>query len=365
MATWETILAADSDRWACDTYRANFPGVDVRHALVGDLIESLPDADVLLGGPPCQPFSVSGKGVGSNDARDCIPEFCAAVEKVRPRMFLMENVPGLLSGKHIRHLGRHIQRLEREGYEIQHRELDSVNFGVPQFRNRLWVWGISKTAIYADGIWFRWPRPTHAWPPPDACMYGGALEPGVTVRQALGLTEWFDAQNDAIHSADEPIGTIQAQAQSKGGQAGHYAIFRHRGASVVRRQHPVDEPCPTVNAFGKGGGDGLFIVGTPPFGDGWKRIRGDIWGRRLLPSECLRLQSAPDDFVFPDAVGKTHRWRIAGNGWASRMGQVFGEVFKLVDPRLRTVIDLFCGGGLGAIGWHGRAWQFRQERQCV
>jgi len=96
---WQIILAVDFDKWAGATYAANFPGVDVRHASVADLIDSLPAADVLVGGPPCQPHSLAGKRQASADARDCGPDFVAAVAKVRPRMFLMENVPGLLSSE--------------------------------------------------------------------------------------------------------------------------------------------------------------------------------------------------------------------------------------------------------------------------
>ena len=407
MSRWQTILAIDSDRWACETYRANFPGVPVACGPAADYIASLPAADVILGGPPCQPFSMAGEGEGESDERDSIPDFIAAVGKVRPRMFLMENVDGLLTQRHIRYFGKAVEKLERLGYSVKSRELDAVAFGVPQFRNRVWVWGIrsdiARCGHYGGGIGHRWPQPTHAWPPPDSCMFDGALLPGVTVGEALGLNGFrvigggrnhladadgvyrrdsrditdepcativdcngattpqlvaiYDAQNDRLQSIDRPIGTIQGEAQSKGGNAGHYAIFRHRGASVTRRTHPMDEPAPTINAFGKGGGDGLFLVGSPPL-KGWKRIRGDLWGRRLTPWECCRLQSVPDSFVWPQDLGKTHAWRIVGNGWASRMGAVFAEAFALADHNSRTVIDLFCGGGLGACGWHGRYWKY-------
>jgi len=57
----------------------------VRTPHVADMLGALPYADVVLGGPPCQPYSSAGKRLGVDDARDCVPDFCAAIEAVRPR----------------------------------------------------------------------------------------------------------------------------------------------------------------------------------------------------------------------------------------------------------------------------------------
>jgi site-specific DNA-cytosine methylase len=78
---WHTILAIDFDRWAAETYRANFPGVRVECGAVADWIDHLPGCDVLLGGPPCQPHSHAGKRQASKDKRDCGPDFVGAVER--------------------------------------------------------------------------------------------------------------------------------------------------------------------------------------------------------------------------------------------------------------------------------------------
>jgi site-specific DNA-cytosine methylase len=225
---WQTVLAVDSDRWACETYRANFPGVRVDCATVADLIGQLPAADILLGGPPCQPFSDVGENEGEADDRDCIPDFIAAVGKVRPRQFLMENVRGLLKEKHLPYFGRALRQLESLGYRVDYRLLDAVSFGVPQFRERVWVWGI-RNNVDARHCW---PKPTHTWPPPLPCMFGAALLPGVTVRQALGL--------DGM-------------------------LHRKRGKGMTaraggRRDHPTNEPSPAITAaFALGGGGGLFL----------------------------------------------------------------------------------------------------------
>jgi DNA (cytosine-5)-methyltransferase 1 len=94
-----TVLAVDFDRWAAETYSANFPGVDVRCCPVQDVTLREGQADVILGGPPCQPHSLAGKRKASADVRDGGPDFAAAVRKVQPRMFLMENVDGLMTSE--------------------------------------------------------------------------------------------------------------------------------------------------------------------------------------------------------------------------------------------------------------------------
>ncbi len=464
-----TVIAVDSDPKACEVYRANFPDVPVECRELASLVGELPAADIVLGGPPCQPFSNAGENRGASDERDCIPDFIAAVGQVRPRMFLMENVRGLLKEKHWPCFCSVLDRLSKYGigYNIQWKLLDAVNFGVPQFRKRIFVWGIRSDL----SVRHRWPKPTHTWPPPEPCMFGAALLPGVTVGQALGLDGWYDAQNETAHSADEPIGTLQGSAQAKGGGAGHYAIQSHADpAQPIERPSPSlrsggnghdgcclriigggsnphyagddrtdrditqepsttipagdnhnnaipyiwsDEmydrhspaspasPAPTVQAkYAKGGAEGLIAVmeghghitdrkfrtdepsetmrgALPGCGDlliydapietlvgssrepiqNW-RDKGYI--RRLTPDECSRLQSMPDDFTWPAKISKTARYRIIGNGIASLMMWRLSQVLRAADPESRTVMDLFCGGGLGACGWHGRFLEYHR-----
>ena len=212
--TYTTLAAVDSDRWACETYRANFPGVAVRCATVADTIRRLPKADVYLGGPPCQSFSTAGKGEGEEDERNAWPDMIAAIDHGKPRMFLCENVPGMLTSRHLAYTQSVYRDLAALGYVVETKLLDAVDFGVPQFRKRLWWWGIRKD-VYASGVRHVWPKPTHQWPWPEPGLFGESLRPAVTVGQALGI------ETD---------------------------IRRIRGSGVVRRDHGADEPCPTVMA---------------------------------------------------------------------------------------------------------------------
>jgi len=77
--------------------------------------------------------------------------------------------------------------------------------------------------------------------------------------------------------------------------------------------------------------------------------------RRLTPLECARIQSMPDDFRWPEKISKTAMYKIIGNGQSSL--QVWHrQAVRKSDPSIETVIDLFCGGGVGAVGFHGRFW---------
>ncbi len=436
MSEWETKIAIDFDSWAAKTYAANFPSVDVRCAEVGSV--SLPGADVIVGGPPCQPFSAAGENEGESDARDCIPDFIRSVRKVRPRMFLMENVRGLLKARHMPYFGRVLKEFDDLAYEVQYQVEDAVDFGVPQFRARVWVWGIRRD-VYAKGARHIWPMRTHQWPPEVEGMFGriGRL-PGVTVGQALGLHGAIRKHRaKSVVRRDHP--TIDTSA-ALGGGGGHSFVEYDHGCAVAEEpsptlkaagnvdcnghqgggcppvvayhwsekmlsKHPPASPAPTVQAkYAKGGAEGLLeMVDNPKHqphqphqpantlrsgGDGhgmpddcrslaidrpcetitgcsrepiqnWK---AKLYVRRLTPLECLRLQSGPDTFKWPEKITKTAMYRIVGNGWASRMGAVFAAALKAADPQSRTVIDLFCGGGLGAVGWHGNYWSYENTK---
>lgn len=360
---WETLLAIDFDPWAARTYAANFPGIEVRCASVADELDRLPAADVLLGGPPCQPFSDGGDNEGESDERDGLPDFCAAVERVRPRQFLMENVTGLLKQRHRRYFGRILERLELAGYVVQHRVFDAANFGVPQFRDRVWVWGIRHDVVRwaksadVDKGGHRWPEPTHTWPAKE-CMFGGALATAITVGQALRFDGrvWMDRGAGMC----ERRGTVETTTNSpcytiRGAAMAGIKVQEYRWSDEYRAKHPPirsDEPSQTVvGQWHKGEPSGCLLVSETP----------DTLIRRLTPDECLRLQSGPDDFAWPNGISKTNRYRVIGNGWACGMAAHMSRALAAADPGSRTVIDLFCGGGLGACGWHGRYWSYTPE----
>jgi len=363
MTHQQTILAIDSDKHAAATYAENFPDVPVRCATVADVLPELTKgmASIICAGFPCQPHSLAGKRLASADERDGGDDFVAAIRKVKPRHFLGENVPGLLTSENGKYWQRLYASMEAAGYQIEFRCLNAVNFGVPQFRNRLWVWGIRQD-VYESGVRWRWPHRTHGEPCETGNMFGGGLRPWVTVGQALGIKCAIHQQygagmvrryGDRRWWADsEPSQTVRA-ITGKTAQA-----YEYRWSDAMLAKHPPAQPAQTK--WYKGGAEGLVICQVDDDLRNLKSADG-IAVRRLTPWECARLQSAPDYFRWPEKISKTQMYRIIGNGWASKMGYVFGQAFAAADPKSRTMIDLFCGGGLGAVGWHGKFWSYENE----
>lgn len=118
----------------CETYRANLRA-ECRNEVVTEETE-YPSVDVVLGGPPCQPFSRRGKRKGRNDARDGFPAYVAAIRKLRPRIWVCENVRGLpeLDADYFRTI---LAQFHELGYEVDFRVVRMSNYDVPQKRERL------------------------------------------------------------------------------------------------------------------------------------------------------------------------------------------------------------------------------------
>lgn len=123
---------------AVDTYNQNLTGVCHNEMLTIDTEYS--EADIIIGGPPCQPFSVGGKQLGLEDSRDGFPIFLSAVERLQPKVFMFENVRGLLY-KNKWYLQEVMTSLEGMGYQLSYQLMNAKHYGVPQNRQRVIVVG--------------------------------------------------------------------------------------------------------------------------------------------------------------------------------------------------------------------------------
>ena len=101
------------------------------------------EVDVVHGGPPCQPFSIAGRRGGKEDSRDMFPEFIRAVDEIRPKVFIAENVLGFLSARFHDYRGKIIKKLSKH-YDVEVFVLSSADFGVPQVRKRVFIVGVEK-----------------------------------------------------------------------------------------------------------------------------------------------------------------------------------------------------------------------------
>ncbi len=146
------------DMWkdAIITYKRNFPNTFVMNEditkvsgkMILDAINmNADDIDVIFGGPPCQGFSVSGKRMIDDERNKLYKSFVQIVSEIKPRVFVMENVPGLVrlfEGKVAEQIKDDFTRI---GYEVKIKILSADNFGVPQQRKRVFFVGLNKNKI--------------------------------------------------------------------------------------------------------------------------------------------------------------------------------------------------------------------------
>lgn len=167
------VLGVDFDRWAIETYSNNFG----RHACCTDIakIRRFPRAEVIVGGPPCQGFSQLGSHIPNDPRNQLWRHYFRAVKQVRPRVFVMENVPQILKSAEYECFEGLVRKL---GYRTTAGVLNAADFGVPQRRRRAIVIGaLDCTPSLPDG--------THC-DPKQMNLFSSGLEPWVTLKEAIG-----------------------------------------------------------------------------------------------------------------------------------------------------------------------------------
>ncbi|GHO45181.1 DNA cytosine methyltransferase [Ktedonospora formicarum] len=137
-AGFET-LGFEMDEDCVATYSKNLFGQAEKRLLTADT--DYPKVDIVIGGPPCQPFSVRGRQHGLSDTRNGFPAFIAAIKKVQPEIWMFENVRGLMY-KNKSYLHEVLDQLRSLGYHVTCQLLNASHYGVPQNRERLVVVGV-------------------------------------------------------------------------------------------------------------------------------------------------------------------------------------------------------------------------------
>lgn len=253
-------IGFEQERDACETYRWNLKSEC--HEIVLTTQTDLPAATVVIGGPPCQPFSVGGHQMGLNDSRDGFPIFISAVARLQPELWMFENVRGVLYSNRA-YFDQILNALRALNYVVEVRLLNAVNFGVPQNRERVIVVG------HRGEFHFPVEQRTR-----------------VTVSEALG---------DLMAQAPPESKFLTASMDE-------YVAKYERASFCIRPRdlHP-DQPARTLTCRNLAGATGDM-----------HRIRlADGRRRRLLIREAARLQTFPDWFEF--FGGETSQFNQVGN----------------------------------------------------
>ncbi|MBI4432350.1 MAG: DNA cytosine methyltransferase [Candidatus Omnitrophica bacterium] len=148
-AGYQTIWANDIDPDACETYKKNV-GEKIITGDIWQLLNKVPKADIVIGGPPCQAFSLVGKRLENDPRGRLVFAFSEIIERLNPRVFVMENVPGLaaseIDGKRLTQVLA--KKFMRAGYEVKICKLTATDFFVPQKRSRIVMLGFRPKKSY-------------------------------------------------------------------------------------------------------------------------------------------------------------------------------------------------------------------------
>lgn len=334
-AGFSHVAVIERDAAACQTIRHNqsagmHPVVDwpLREEDVSSLdFTTYKGVDLLAGGPPCQPFAISGKRRAHGDERNMFPEMIRAVRELQPPSVLIENVTGLLRGQlaryfeyvllqlrfptverkraekwvsHLERLGRLSHRKPPDGiaYDVHDQVLQAADFGVPQRRERVFIvafrsdleigWNFPPATHSLDALlWDQWVSgdywKRHSVPPrlrpPMPPSYVKRVD-RLRKKEQPGLLAWRTIR-DTLVGLPEPVSKGQDLAMPN-----HVFV---PGARVYpgHTGSPVDMPSKTLKAGAHGVPGGENILVAPDGAIRYFTIR-----------ECGRLQTFPDEYTF-------------------------------------------------------------------
>lgn len=324
LAGFEIVASYDSWQAAVDTYQANFKEPAHLASIRRDL--DLPEAAVIIGGPPCQGFSSAGMRRSSDERNTLVGEYAHLIARRRPTAFVFENVEGFLTGASGHWLFELLDPLIEGGYRIHVRKVNAANYGVPQHRKRV---------ICIGGLGWdpSFPEATHAaFGAPGACRgVGRGLPKSPTLNEALRELPApsddtcsqildhvpFGLRDDDLKRAEllKPGQRMRDLPEELWHQSYRRRAFRRvmdgtpterrGGAPSGIRRLRADEPSKAIT----GGALNEFIHPTE--------------NRPLTIRECATLQTFPMEFRF---VGtRSEKVQLIGNAVPPRLARVVAE----------------------------------------
>jgi DNA (cytosine-5)-methyltransferase 1 len=288
----EIIWANDIFTEAIETYRYNI-GSHINECDIKKIPSSaIPNCDVIVGGFPCQGFSIANMKRNTSDLRNQLyREMVRIVRDKQPMFFVGENVKGMVSLGGGSVLEKIVNDFDKIGYDVSWRILNAADYGVPQKRVRLILFGVRRD-LKLDDVYFP-PKPTHA---DLQLLKKSELKPWLTVGAALAH---FPEPGEK-KAANIPNHECSLYKLRFNGHIGHRFI------------HP-NQPAPTVT--GRGDEKGGVVVLHHPRNH-----------RRMTARELASVQSFPDDFIFSGS--KTAVYRQIANAVPPLLGYAIGLMLK-------------------------------------
>lgn len=355
-AGFDVVGAVEIDPVHAATHEANFPHTkvlcqDVRE-LTGATIRQAcgvgrASLDLVAGGPPCQGFSLIGKRILEDPRNSLVQHFQRIVLELRPRTFVMENVPGMASGGHTQLLEELIAGFEAGGYQVRrpYELLNAARYGVPQNRTRLFLLGSRGRTTLPE-----YPEPTTR-PPPSARTLGKAtreidLPPCPTAEEALGDLPDIEAARSHTDGDFRPWklrgGSTYAKqlrgdvldptdhSRPRAGQGTGITgcqTAQHTDLSRTRFRETPPGTTEPVSRFFRLAADGIsntLRAGTATDRGAYTAPRPIHfrYARCISVREAARLHSYPDWFRFHETIW--HGFRQIGNSVPPLLGRAVG-----------------------------------------
>jgi DNA (cytosine-5)-methyltransferase 1 len=284
-ANFKVAFANDIDKSLNETYELNHK-LKLDNRSIEDLKgKDLPEADGIIGGPPCQSWSLAGKMLGAKDKRGMLFfEYVRVIREKQPKFFVAENVPGIVSSAHIAEFKKLLALFEEAGYAISYKVLDARDYGVPQERKRVIIVGYRNDL----GLKFQFPHPTHS-------KQGGKTIDGRQMQKYVTLKE-------AIADLPEALAAIDKNRHAEGLPFPNQEYMTGSFSTIYMSRNRLknwDDCSYTIQA---GGRHAPLHPSSAPM----CKVSADKWifagespkYRRLSVREAARIQTFPDNFIF-------------------------------------------------------------------
>ncbi|QND19263.1 DNA cytosine methyltransferase [Rhizobium leguminosarum bv. viciae] len=311
-AGFEHIALIEYDKHAAATLRRNRPDWTVikedLRKMDFKLYRQL-EIDLVSGGPPCQPYSSDGYGLGKDDPRDLLPECVRIVDEIRPKAFLFENVDGLLQARHSDHVADILRGFRRAGYEVDIHRIQAEDYGLAQERNRVLIIGIRRDLACP----FRMP-PTF---PQRRTNLGDVLVDLMAANGWEGAYEWARGRRETNAVAS--------------------TIVTRRGK-------------PRAKEAARWGSKGVDIAGLPETAPTREQAAKPGFMPALTARMRARLQNFPDE------------WEFIGGKQATA-----DQIGNAVPPRMAQAIGLAIHGALKGVSWNTEVmlWPEKNRRRLT
>ena len=340
-----TVVAVDFDKNAALTFSKNFPNADV---IIGDITQKETktkiinsakkhQVNMIVGGPPCQGFSLKGKNLGLEDPRNFLfLEYIEMLKNIKPEVFVIENVKNLLNSENGYFINEIVNRISKLGYYINYGVLNAKDFGVPEHRERAIIIGSLSKSI-------------------DLPIGNNKF---VTVRDAISDLAYLESGEGSNEANYKYKAKSDYQKQKNNKKLYNHIATKHSDFALKKLKMIPPE--------GDKSSLPIELHGKQKFATTWSRLEWDnisptidtrfdtpsngrnshpVLNRSITPREAARIQSFNDDFIFYG--NKTSICKQIGNAVPPLMAESIADVIDskynnsnmYEDDRIKIYLD--------------------------